>query len=86
MVRKLAKREAEIDVVDWLRGLPKCELHLHLEGTILPATLLELSQRHDAEPLTAEGARKLYQYQDFMGFLMSFKAVTERLRGRTTMN
>lgn len=81
MVRKLAKREAEIDVVDWLRGLPKCELHLHLEGTILPATLLELSQRHDAEPLTAEGARKLYQYQDFMGFLMSFKAVTERLRG-----
>jgi aminodeoxyfutalosine deaminase len=81
MVRKLAKREAEIDVVDWLRGLPKCELHLHLEGTILPATLLELSQRHDAEPLTAEGAQKLYQYQDFMGFLMSFKAVTERLRG-----
>jgi adenosine deaminase/aminodeoxyfutalosine deaminase len=81
MVRKLAKREAEIDVVDWLRGLPKCELHLHLEGTILPATLLELSQRHDAEPLTVESARKLYEYQDFMGFLMSFKAVTERLRG-----
>jgi len=81
MVRKLAKREAEIDVVDWLRGLPKCELHLHLEGTILPATLLELSQRHDAEPLTVESARKLYEYQDFTGFLMSFKAVTERLRG-----
>lgn len=81
MARKVAKQDSEIDVVDWLRRLPKCELHLHLEGTILPETLLELSRRHDAEPLTPESARKLYQYEDFMGFLMAFKAVTERLRG-----
>ena len=74
-------RDAEIDVVEWLRGLPKVELHLHLEGTILPETLLELSRRHDVEPLTAEAAEKLYQYENFVGFLMSFKAVTERLRG-----
>lgn len=75
------KQHSEIDVVEWLRNLPKCELHLHLEGTILPETLLELSKRHDAEPLTAEGARKLYVYENFLGFLNSFKAVTERLRG-----
>lgn len=81
MVRKLAKRDSEIDVVDWLRKLPKVELHLHLEGTILPETLLELSRRHDAEPLTAESARKLYIYENFLGFLDSFKAVTQRLRG-----
>lgn len=81
MARKVTKRDSEIDVVDWLRRLPKCELHLHLEGTILPETLLELSRRHDAEPLTAESARKLYEYEDFLGFLMAFKAVTERLRG-----
>ncbi|WP_035350004.1 adenosine deaminase [Edaphobacter aggregans] len=80
MARKLAKQDSQIDVVDWLRGLPKAELHLHLEGTIKPETLVELSRRHDPEPLTLEGARALYQYENFLGFLMSFKAVTERLR------
>jgi len=63
----------------WLRGLPKAELHLHLEGSITPATLLELSRTNDATPLTAEQAREAYRYHDFPSFLMSFKAVTERL-------
>jgi aminodeoxyfutalosine deaminase len=81
MARKQAKQEAEIDDVEWLRGLPKCELHLHLEGTILPETLVALSRRHDAVPLTLDGAKELYKYENFIGFLDSFKAVTERLRG-----
>jgi aminodeoxyfutalosine deaminase len=65
---------------EWLRGLPKCELHLHLEGTIVPETLVQLSARHDTAPLTLEAARKLYVYEDFVGFLMAFKAVSERLQ------
>lgn len=65
---------------DFLRRLPKAELHLHLEGTVEPATLVELSRRHDAEPLTLEAAAAVYQYKDFTGFLMAFKAVSERLR------
>jgi aminodeoxyfutalosine deaminase len=81
MARRQAKREEAIDAVEWLRGLPKCELHLHLEGTILPETLVALSRRHDAVPLTLEGAKELYKYENFIGFLNSFKAVTERLRG-----
>src|ERR1700678_153174 len=81
MVRKQTKRATEIDVVDWLRKLPKVELHIHLEGTIQPGTLLQLSNRHDAEPLTAEAARKLYIYEDFSGFMDSFKAVSARLKG-----
>lgn len=76
-----AKKEKEIDPVEWLRKLPKVELHLHLEGTILPETLLELSKRHDAEPLTFEAARELYIYENFSGFMDSFKAVSSRLRG-----
>jgi aminodeoxyfutalosine deaminase len=70
---------------DFIRRLPKAELHLHLEGTIEPATLAELSQRvdtgTDAEPLTLDAAEALYQYTDFSGFLEAFKAVTRRLRG-----
>jgi len=73
------------DIGDFIRRLPKAELHLHLEGTIDPATLAELSQRVDtesgAEPLTLEAAEALYQYTDFSGFMIAFKAVTRRLRG-----
>ncbi len=65
---------------DFVRRLPKAELHIHLEGTISPETLVELSRRHDAEPLTLQQAQALYQYTDFFGFLMAFKSVTERLR------
>jgi aminodeoxyfutalosine deaminase len=64
----------------WLRALPKAELHLHLEGTVSPETLVELSKRHDGETLTLAQARALYRYTDFTGFLMAFKAVSEHLR------
>ncbi|WP_446744877.1 adenosine deaminase [Silvibacterium acidisoli] len=65
---------------DFLRRLPKAELHLHLEGTVSPETLVELSGRHDGEPLSLTEAQAIYRYTDFTGFLMAFKAVTERLR------
>jgi aminodeoxyfutalosine deaminase len=78
--RKQAAAAVEIDIPEWLRRLPKAELHLHLEGTITPETLVVLSRRHDAQPLTLEAARALYHYENFIAFLMTFKAVSERLR------
>lgn len=72
-------------IVDFIRGLPKAELHLHLEGTIEPKTLVELSERvdrgADAVPMTLAEAEALYQYTDFSGFLLAFKAVCARLKG-----
>jgi aminodeoxyfutalosine deaminase len=79
MPRKASDARIKIDPEVWLRDLPKAELHLHLEGSITPETLVELSQRNDAQPLTLEAARNVYSYNDFPSFLMSFKAVTERL-------
>jgi adenosine deaminase/aminodeoxyfutalosine deaminase len=68
----------------WLRRLPKAELHLHLEGTVSPETLVELSRRSasgaGAAPLAIQEAEALYHYTDFSGFMLAFKAVTARLR------
>jgi len=63
----------------FIRRLPKAELHLHLEGTILPATLVELSKRHDPQPMTLREAKALYRFDDFSSFIECFKAVTRRL-------
>jgi adenosine deaminase/aminodeoxyfutalosine deaminase len=68
------------EIQEFIRSLPKAELHLHLEGTIAPATLVELSARHDTYPLTQHEAEALYQFTDFTEFIESFKAVTRRLR------
>jgi adenosine deaminase/aminodeoxyfutalosine deaminase len=81
---------------EFILSLPKAELHLHLEGTVDPPTLSDLSRKHTTpfpwennrykplpdsnRPLTPEQARDLYEYENFTGFLMAFKAVTERMR------
>jgi aminodeoxyfutalosine deaminase len=64
---------------DFIRFLPKAELHLHLEGSVEPATLLELQRRHGISATSAE-IDHIYQYQDFTGFLLAFKKVTELLQ------
>jgi len=63
----------------FIQALPKAELHLHLEGTVTPETLAELRQRHGKANTLSE-AQALYQYKDFLGFLMAFKALTEDLQ------
>lgn len=68
-------------MLDFIRTLPKAELHLHLEGTVDPSTLVELSGRTDAEPMTIEEALAIYEYDDFTGFINAFSHVSKRLVG-----
>ncbi|HET7207068.1 MAG TPA: adenosine deaminase [Terriglobales bacterium] len=63
----------------FILSLPKAELHLHVEGSIEPATLVELKQRRGI-PQTLVDAEQLYSYEDFTAFLMAFKRVTELLQ------
>ena len=67
------------DIQAFIRRLPKAELHLHLEGTITPATLVELSRRHDATPITLSEAEALYRFTNFTEFINAFRAVTRQL-------
>jgi len=62
--------------------LPKIELHVHLEGSIRPATLLELA-RHNGASLPAdsvEGLEKLYEFTDFSHFVEVWILTTNCLR------
>jgi len=34
------------EMQSFIEGLPKAELHVHLEGTVLPATVLKLAERN----------------------------------------
>jgi aminodeoxyfutalosine deaminase len=63
---------------------PKIELHVHLEGTVRPATLLEIARRNDY-PLpadTVEGLAALYAFRDFEHFIEVWVLTTNALRQR----
>ena len=60
-------------------SLPKAELHLHLEGSIQPATVCALTAQHNIL-LTEDEVRQRYTYRDFAGFIDAFKWVTSFLR------
>jgi aminodeoxyfutalosine deaminase len=64
----------------FILSLPKAELHLHLEGSIEPSTLLELRQRHGMDGASLAEVEQLYRFTDFPGFLSAFKDVTGHLR------
>jgi aminodeoxyfutalosine deaminase len=59
--------------------MPKAELHLHLEGSIEPATAVQLAARHGIVISEAE-VRERYSPGDFTKFLEAFKWATSFLR------
>jgi aminodeoxyfutalosine deaminase len=60
--------------------LPKAELHVHLEGSIEPSTLVELAARHDVT-LTPEETAPRYAPGNFDQFIENFIWITSFLRG-----
>jgi len=62
-----------------IASLPKAELHLHLEGSIQPATVCALAARHGVT-ITKEEVRQRYAYRDFAEFIEAFKWVTSFLQ------
>ena len=67
---------------EYAQRIPKVELHVHLEGSILPHTLLELARRnHVVLPASDEaGLAKLYKFKNFDQFLETYMFITGCLR------
>ena len=56
---------------EWIRALPKAELHLHIEGTLEPELMFELARRNGVELRFAsvEALRRAYAFDDLQSFL-----------------
>lgn len=66
----------------YLRGLPKAELHLHIEGTLEPEMVFALAARHGvALPYASvEALRRAYDFDDLQSFLDLYYAGADVLR------
>jgi adenosine deaminase len=69
-------------IEDLIRGIPKAELHVHLEGTLEPALMLEFSARNGIDPSEAADAqvRADCAFDDLAHFLRVYYAGVDVLR------
>ena len=59
------------DIESFIRGLPKAELHLHIEGTLEPEMVFELARKNGV-PLSypsVEALRRAYDFHNLQSFL-----------------
>ncbi|HEX6204017.1 MAG TPA: adenosine deaminase [Thermoanaerobaculia bacterium] len=66
----------------FLLRMPKAELHVHLEGSIQPATLLALARRHGVALPAADvaGLADWFHFRDFEHFVEIYLTVSSCLR------
>jgi adenosine deaminase len=66
----------------FIRRMPKVELHVHLEGSIQPETLLLLAERNGVSlpSTTVEGLRQWYSFIDFPHFVEIYLAISACIR------
>ena len=62
--------------------MPKVELHVHLEGSIRPETVLKLSERNKVElpANTLEGLKDWYKFRDFPHFVEIYVSVSKCIK------
>jgi adenosine deaminase len=63
-----------------LDGLPKVQLHCHLEGTVRPQTFRTLAAKYGVALGERQDPARTYAFSTFREFLLLFAKVTETLR------
>lgn len=71
-----------VDVATFARRLPKIELHLHLEGSVKPATFAALAAKNGVALPIQSDVRELYIYKDLPAFLVIYDLVCHSIRNR----
>jgi adenosine deaminase len=71
-----------ISLERFILQMPKVELHVHLEGSVRPETLLKLAKRHHvALPADdIDGLRRWYTFRDFNHFIEIYMTISSCLR------
>jgi adenosine deaminase len=71
-----------MDLNTYITAMPKIELHVHLEGSIRPETLLILAQRSNVTlpAQDVEGLRRWYTFRDFAHFIEIYMTFARCLR------
>lgn len=66
----------------FLEAMPKVELHVHLEGSIRPETLLKLAERNRVElpAQDVDGLREWYRFRDFPHFVEVYVSASRCIR------
>jgi len=67
---------------DFIQGLPKVELHLHIEGTLEPELMFKLAERNAIQlPFNSvDEVKQAYQFDDLQSFLDIYYQVTSVLQ------
>jgi adenosine deaminase len=67
---------------EFIRGLPKAELHLHIEGTLEPELAFKLAAKHQVRLpyATVADLRRAYQFADLQSFLDIYYSGADVLR------
>jgi len=70
------------DDTSFIRGIPKAELHLHIEGTLEPELMFELAKKHGVKLpyASVDELRAAYQFDDLQSFLDLYYAGAAVLR------
>ena len=73
---------ADSRIEDFIRGIPKAELHLHIEGTLEPELMFALAAKHGVKLpyASVDELRAAYQFDDLQSFLDLYYAGAAVLR------
>ena len=71
-----------LPVEEFVRGLPKAELHVHIEGTLEPELAVRLARKHGIvlPYATVDDLRRAYQFPNLQSFLDVYYAGADVLR------